>query len=262
MTDARRPARVDVLMPVRSPAPWLGKALQSVVDQTYDDWSLLVVMDGFSQEVQDACHALGEERIRVEVLPAFSGLVTVLNRGLQASDAEFVARLDADDVCKPDRLAVQAAYLAAHPECVAVGTGAEVIDENGAPSGMRAATRTGPVTRQLRWRCPIVHPSVMMRRQAVVDAGGYSSRARHAEDYELWLRLGRTGEIHDIGQPLLQYRVHGGQVTASVTYAPETVEAIRHARVDLAQSRGESVLSARLRQATWVAWNRIKGRIG
>lgn len=252
---------IDVLIPVRAPAPWFREALQSVVQQTMKGWRLVVVMDGFAEDLQDACDSLPfGTPIHLEVLPASSGLVAALNHGLQSSEAEFIARLDADDVCHPDRLAKQLEYLSRHSECVALGTGVRLINEEGAPIGFGSKAAAGSVLHRLKWRSPIAHPSTMLRRAAVVAAGGYSPAARHAEDFELWLRMAAMGEIHAIPDVLLDYRVHSGQVTSHLRFPRETVGAIRAARCALARARRESIVAAEARQLCWVAVNRAKGR--
>lgn len=262
MTDPRGGSPViDVLIPVKAPAPWFGEALHSVVAQSTTSWRLLVIMDGFSQEVQAVCDALPEGTpIQVEVLPTGSGLVPALNHGLQVSRAEFIARLDADDLCHPERFARQLDYLRRTPECVALGTGVELVDEHGTPCGTRAVRQAGSIMRTLRWRCPLAHPSVMMRRPAAARVGGYSPTARHAEDYDLWLRLATIGEIHAIPDTLLQYRIHGGQVTANVAFSRETEATLRRSRTDLASQRAESAWAAKTRHSIWLAVNIAKGR--
>lgn len=261
MTIDRQQARVDVLLPVRWPAPWLGLALESVVNQTTDQWRLLVVMDGYSKEVEDICGVLPVGTpLETIVLPAGSGLVAALNAGLFASKAEYVARLDADDVCHPERIARQLAYIESQPKCVVVGCGYHFINEDGSPLGLWNAPRSGSVMRQLRWRTPIAHPSALMKRSSAIDVKGYSPSAKHAEDFDLWLRLAAIGEIHVLADPLLSYRVHAGQVTSRVKFSRETLQEIERSRIALAQSRGESTLAARVRQVLWIAANRTKAR--
>lgn len=262
MSDPQTSSMVDVLVPVRAPAPWLPETLQSVLHQTIKDWRLLVIMDGFSEDVRDACDSLPTGTpLRLEVLPPRSGLVSVLNHGLRASSARFVARLDADDICHPQRLAQQVSYMSHHPECVALGTGVELIDENGSPRGIRTRREAGPVLRTLRWRSPIAHPSVMMRRKDAIDVGAYSARALHAEDFDLWLRMAGRGEIHTIPDVLLRYRIHSGQITANVTFPLETLQTIGESRAMLARKREESLWAAQMRQWAWVKVNRLKGRV-
>jgi glycosyltransferase involved in cell wall biosynthesis len=251
---------VDVLLPVRAPAPWLDQALDSVVGQQMSGWRLLLVMDGYSADIQNVIDELPLTDKRVEVLPEGSGLVAALNHGLSVSDAQFIARLDADDVSRPERLSRQVAYMREHANCVALGTGVELINEHGDVLGIRGPSKPGTVVDKLRWRCPIAHPTAIIRREAIVEVGGYRAVARHAEDFDLWLRLAANGEIHAIPESLLSYRLHGNQVTSGLKFPRETRRAVLESRLALADARGESRLAARTRHATWQAVNRIKGR--
>lgn len=252
---------MDVVVPVRAPAPWLSESLYSVGQQTMNDWRLLIVMDGYSEAVQEVCDTLPQTTpLRVEVLPPASGLVSALNHGIATSDAEFVARLDADDVCRPNRFARQLEYLRAEPNCLALGTGIQLINEIGVACGSRAPRHPGSVLRTLRWRSAIAHPSVMMRREAILQVGGYSSQALYAEDFDLWLRLAALGEIHAIPDQLLMYRIHAGQVTSKLSYPDETLGRIAQSRIALARARGESLTAARVRQMAWAAVNSARGR--
>lgn len=261
MSSRPRDSIIDVLIPVRAPAPWLAEALESVVRQTWASWRLIVVMDGYSDQVQAVCDALDTlNEVTVAAMPERSGLVSVLNRGIAISEAEFIARLDADDVCHPDRLTVQIDYMRRNPDCVALGTGVRLVSEDGTPRGARTAKQRGSVLRRLRWRSAVVHPSVMMRSDAVRYVGGYCTKAVHAEDFDLWLRLAQVGEVHALTDALLDYRAHGGQVTSGVKVPSLTRRRIGESRSALARSRSESVIAARGRQAMWVAANKLKGR--
>ena len=100
----------------------------------------------------------------------------------------------------------------------------------------------------------------MIRREELVKVGGYRVQARHAEDFDLWLRLAVLGEIHVLPDLLLNYRIHSGQITSHLAFPDETRQAIAASRLALAEARHESSMAARFRQASWVAINRAKGR--
>ena len=252
---------MDVLVPVRAPSPWLGEALQSVVEQDYP-CGLIVVMDGFSDEVRTACARLDDQlTVTLTEVPAQSGIVAALNHGLQLSDADYIARLDADDRCRPERLARQVDYMTSHPTCAVLGTGLIVIDGEGAALSDPTHGSPRSVIPTLRWRTPLAHPSVMLRRQAVVDVGGYCARALHVEDFDLWLRLAASGvDIDVLPEALLDYRRHPGQVTARSHFSSEASRQILRSRLEAARGRGESALAARCRHLAWLAHHRLKGR--
>lgn len=251
---------VDVLLPVRGPAPWLSETLESLVNQTWQGWRLVAVQDGACPDVE---HSLGTLGSRVEVIfvEGSPGLVALLNQGLRSCRAPYVARIDADDVAWPKRFQLQASYLNEHPECVAVGTSARLIDENGALIGSRRG-QTGSVLPRLRWRNAIMHPSAMMRREALDRVGGYRPEARHIEDYDLWLRLATIGDIANLEDLLLDYRIHKGQVTKTTFLDATARRAIRESRLELAAAEKRSLVAALLRHTVWTAVKASKGRFG
>ena len=246
-------ARIEVLLPVRAPAPWLTETLDGLRAQSASNWSLTVLVhgdpDGIPQVVTDAI-----PDANVVLLSSSLSFVDVLNTGLRSGTAPYVARIDADDVPESHRLDTQRKYLEEHAGCVLVCSRITRIDAMGGPAGIYPADSTASnVMRLLRWKNVIPHPTVMARRTDLLEVGGYDVSATHAEDYELWLRLAARGEIAMLPDPLIQYRVHEGQVTRTKTIPPLARRAVGQARINLARSRNESILAARLRQAIWSA---------
>lgn len=246
-------SRVDVLLPVRAPAPWLQQTLAGLALQTYTNWRLLAVVHGEDRGIAEVIHESG---VPAEILyaPSTLTLSEVLNLGIEHSDAEYLARLDADDIPLPARLALQVAFLQARPDCVAVGSTVELIDEDGNFLGLRQPPPTeAKVLSALRWKTPIVHPSMLLRREPIAELGGYSKLAEHTEDYDLWLRAATKGSLCALPQALTQYRVHSGQVSSNKAISKLASDRILQMRVALARHRHESVLFARLRHLAWNA---------
>ncbi len=199
------------------------RALRSIVEQTAPPGQIVVILDGRSSEApavtRDAFHALdGPARgIRLDVLDQPRRNISEgLNRAMRdATAAPLVARMDADDLSHPPRLARQAERMRNTPELVALGTWADRLDADGA---VVETLRPPLEPARLRWRVllenPLVHGSVMLRREAVLDAGGYDERLDRAQDYELWLRLAaRDGAaLGNLGETLYSYTTptHGG----------------------------------------------------
>lgn len=250
--------RVDVLIAARAPAPWLQETLTSLVDQTFTGWRLVLVMDGYDARIAAECAAIGHGYLPLEVPPG-SGMVAALNHGLAQCRSEYIARIDADDVAMPERFATQVQFMDEHPEYVAVSTGYLLVDSHGTVLGRRVPRERDPI-RMLRWFNPLAHPSMMIRREALVQSGGYDARARHLEDYQLWLRLASEGRFGIISEPLLMYRQHENQVTKRHGYSRDAREALLEARRALARSENKSELAARMRHAAWTAVNRVQGR--
>ncbi|MHB1066467.1 MAG: glycosyltransferase [Candidatus Nanopelagicales bacterium] len=252
------PVAVDVLLPTRSPAPWLAETLDGLNAQAGCTWRLVAVVHGDASELTPVILAKVPDAVVVPMPPS-ARLQDLLNAGLETCTAPYVARQDHDDIPEPTRLATQRAYLDEHPSVLAVGCAATVIDERGTEVGLRPLPVGSQVLNGLRWKSVLVHPSVMLRRERVVEAGGYDARATHAEDYELWLRLAALGDIDNLPEPLLRYRVHSQQVSRAKAIPHASRVVVARSRRALARARGESVLMAQVRQVVWSTPQIVRG---
>jgi glycosyltransferase involved in cell wall biosynthesis len=201
---------VSVLLACRDAAAHLPAALAGIEAQTHRPIELIAVDDGSEDATGEILRAFAARHPWVRVLRA-PGVGPAAARALAfgASSGTLIAIHDADDVSRSERFAIQAAYMAAHPGVGVLGTGAEIIDERG--------VRVGPypvpidpeaIRRSLRRAPPFVHGSVMMRREAYEEAGGFRAGFRAAEDYDLWLRIPDRYELHNFPEPLYQWRSH------------------------------------------------------
>jgi hypothetical protein len=209
---------VSVVLPVRDGGRFLADAIDSVRVQTFASFELLVIDDGSTDDSVSLARARAREDARIRVLSGRPrGIAHALNDGLRAARGRYVARLDADDLCAPQRLERQIAFLEAHDECVAVGSAVEVIDEEGETLAVSRfpAGHVDIVQGLLAGAaCAFAHPSVMMKREAALAAGAYRPDLFPSEDLDLWLRLMERGELANLGEPLVRYRRHPGTVGA------------------------------------------------
>lgn len=245
---------VDVLLPIRSPrVEWLKSTLRSIGAQEDCDLRIVAVLHPDDEAVMDLLATCSRPCVIVWA-PRDGNLADALNTGLDACTAEFVARIDADDLAEPRRIASQLNALRGDPNCVALGSWATIIDESDLAIGTREVpTRAEATLAQMRWKCAVMHPSVTFRREAVMASGGYQPLAENVEDYELWLRLLRMGTIRSLDEPLLRYRVHVNQVTQTRSISGAASAAVLAARLELARDRGESLWAVRMRHAVWSA---------
>lgn len=217
--------RISILMPVRNEAAYLPAALRSLARQTLLTWELVVVDDGSSDETPAilATAANDDSRIRV-IRHEGGGLVTALNSGLAACRAPLLARMDGDDICHPRRLELQAAYLDTHPDTGLVACSFRHFPRSTLRQGMLAyeawqntLENHNLIMRDRFVESPFVHPSIMVRRDLIVQAGGYRD-CGWAEDYDLWLRLAESG-THFARLPLALFfwRDHPGRATRSMS---------------------------------------------
>lgn len=215
--------KITVLMAVYNETPaQLRAAMDSILAQTETDFELNVVLDqpkatGLHQILDD--YARQDSRVLVLVNEKNSGLPYSLNRALDSGTAPMLARMDADDIALPQRFERQLAIM--DDELLDVlSTSASFIDEMGQPAGEHAYIPEKPkqLARLLPLGSPLVHPSIMMRREVVVKAGGYRLLPT-AEDYDLWLRLLQQGaRIGATNERLMKYRLRGNSMTSGDRY--------------------------------------------
>jgi glycosyltransferase involved in cell wall biosynthesis len=199
---------VSVIMPVYNPHPvYFRQAVDSIRRQTLTEWELLIVEDPSPRPAAPLLADLNDPRIRHLVRSEKGTIVESLNWGLAESLAPIVARADADDVCEPDRLEKQLAYLNQHPEIDVMGTQLAIIDGDGNLRGYRRYPLDhGAILCGMTRYNALAHPSVVFKKERVAAAGGY--RGFFNEDYELWGRLaGRQANFANHPEALVRYRV-------------------------------------------------------
>jgi GT2 family glycosyltransferase len=208
---------ISVAMSVYNCERFLAPAIESILSQSFTDFEFLILNDGSrdrSAEIING-YAAQDQRIR-PIHRENKGLIVSLNQLLAEARAPLIARMDGDDISKPERFAQQIAFMTAHPDHGVLGTWTEDMDEDGEPYHMTGSDH--PVTNEefqsvVGERSPLCHPSVMMRRDLALEVGGYHAAFRHCEDYDLWLRLASRTKICSIPERLLRYRHSDGQVS-------------------------------------------------
>lgn len=197
---------VSVILPVYNPGHLLPEAVQSILKQTHNDLELIIIDDGSTDNSANYLDGLVDPRVRV-VHQENRGLVAALNRGLKMAQHELVARMDADDVSRADRLDLQSQVLTLRPDVVAVGCCYDLIDMGGTRIGTIHVPADGAyLRRQLYFRNVLPHGAMMFRKSAVERLGGYRAVAP-AEDYDLWTRLSDHGPLAAVPQTLYRHRI-------------------------------------------------------
>ncbi|MFO7587565.1 MAG: glycosyltransferase [Gemmatimonadota bacterium] len=206
---------VSVLLPCRDASAWLGECATSLASQTLEAFEVVAVDDGSSDDTPRLLRAWARHDRRVRVLETGgAGLVEALRAAAGAATAPLLARMDADDVARPERLVRQAELLAVRPELAACGTGVELFPESALGSGYRRYERwlnglrePADLLRDLFVECPVAHPTLMIRASVLQGLGGYRD-AGWPEDYDLVLRLHAAGlRAANLPGALLRWRV-------------------------------------------------------
>ena len=244
--------RVTVLLPIKFPAPWLCVTLEALNLQSYRNFILFLLIHGSDEIPTEYLENLNFEA-KIFQVPETKSLSDVLNTGLFVTDSEFIARIDSDDVPDISRFEKQVRYLDDHPDSAGVGSYVYLIDEDGLVVGKRnVPTKGSAVLKRALWRNPLIHPSMMLRREKVIEVGGYSSIAHYVEDYELWLRLLAQNELNSIPECLTSYRLHSKQVTRVSKLTVSSADQILRSRLALATARNKSIFFTKIKHRLWV----------
>jgi glycosyltransferase involved in cell wall biosynthesis len=206
-------------MPAYRPNPeWLIAAISSLNAQSYPHWQLVLSLDGEDPATlaafEIARNTVAKDHKLILVQGQRSGITGALNRGLAACNTPYTARLDADDICRPRRLEKQIRLLENNPSLVGCGMQIQPIDEDSKPLLKRIhrypTTPTSTVIVGAIFNTPIAHPVMMVRTDQVKNLGGYMALPC-MEDYNLMARLCHYGDLTNLAETGLDYRVHKEQ---------------------------------------------------
>ena len=187
---------ISFVLPVHNAEKTLGQAIQSILCQRYPSFEVIAVDDGSTDATPDILRTYSARDPRIR--PVFchkNGLIETLNKGLSLSKGTFVARMDADDICHPDRIGIQLQFMMSNPEISVLGTQIRCFPLPDVGEGFRiyeswinALLSPGDIGREIFIESPLVHPTAFIRKSALDEVGGYEDNG-WAEDYDLWLRL-------------------------------------------------------------------------
>ena len=214
-----RNPRISVVMSVFNGLPYLRKAIDSILCQTFDDFEFIIVDDGSTDGSANVIRAYHDDRI-VLVERQHEGFIDGINFAVEMARAELVSRMDADDISLPDRLQTQYDWMRQNPGVGVLGTGFELIDSEGVTTsrGFGCPGAHEEILRNIlsfQGGVSMVHPSVTLWRDCIKRAGGYHRRFEVCEDTDLWLRISEFAELHVIPDVLLLLRKHSGNVSVT-----------------------------------------------
>jgi hypothetical protein len=240
--NADRPL-ISVIMPVWNGASHLRESIDSILAQTEQNFEFLIIDDGSTDDTVAIIESYQDARIRL-IRQEHEGIVVALNRGVVESRADWIARMDADDIAYPQRFETQLALVRANPDAVLCHSHIRIIGEERyvTPAG-RFISSEALIQLRLCYQSAIVHPTVMFRKDAFLVCGGYLAEERHAEDYGLWGRLVLQGAVVGCSMPLLDFRVHQASISKKkldVQIALSLEIALKHCRQFMRLSPAEA----------------------
>ena len=226
---------VSVIMAAYKGAALIGETIASLQAQSFTDWELIVVDDCSPDDTVAVVEAIDDPRIHLIRSETNGGPVVARNRAFAEARGHYIAALDQDDICLPDRLARQVAHLDAHPDTVLVSTAADfLIDGRVTPGNWPRPLNPALIDWLMLVQNPIVWSSVMFRAEAARRLDPFERPAmRYVEDFDLYHRLRQFGRIDQVDDALVQYRCHAGgasnMFTATMYAHAEALLAERHA---------------------------------
>lgn len=199
---------ISVVMGVSSLDDYLDSAINSILNQTYHDFEFLIVANGANSEaIANYIERNFNDHRIVIVRSKIPQLAHALNIGLDRARYDYIARMDADDISESERLKKQLDFLIKH-DLDLVGTAVTLIDATGEIIGVRDAKNGKNINFWLDFKSCFIHPSVLYKKNTVINARGYNS-GFNSEDYDLWLRMRRSGvRWENMSERLLKYRIH------------------------------------------------------
>jgi len=203
--------KVSLIMSVYNGQRYLAKALQSILDQTFKDFEFIIIDDGSKDKTQRILkdYSDKDQRIKIFQNQVNRGLANSLNRGIQLARGEYIARMDADDVSLPERIALEVEFLDHHLHVGLVGTGGWVINKKGKVlKKFKVLTDSLDIKSGLKTNNRFIHGSVMMRKSCLDQIGFYRNEFTSVEDYDLWVRISRSYDVANLEAPLYQWRVN------------------------------------------------------
>ncbi|MER5173778.1 glycosyltransferase [Thioclava kandeliae] len=210
--------KLTVVMPVFNAGSFLAAALEGVLAQSFKNFELLVHDDGSEDGSLEVLRDYATRDSRIIVSSGNNqGVSAVSNRLVSKARGELIARMDADDICLPERFSRQVSYFESHPDVVVLGGACLLMDEFGRKISTTAPPRDHETIDEMHLRglCAVDQPTVMFRKNAFLNVGGYDETYPTSEDLELWLRMAEIGRIENLSDVLLKYRIHSKSLSGA-----------------------------------------------
>ena len=218
MENEKRIVSISIVTAVYNGEKYLAETIESVLCQTFDDFEFIVIDDASTDGTADILRRYAERdgRIKIYGNERNMKLANSLNRGISLAFGKYIARLDADDVCMPDRLEKQYEFMEKNPDVgVSFCKFFALRDGELMPCGLGRRCDAESVKAMFLFFCPVLHPGVIARTD-VMKKYAYNSLRTCTEDLDIWTRMiCENVKISCSGEYLMQYRLHGGSITST-----------------------------------------------
>ena len=205
-----KPPLVSVVMPTYNAGKYVEEAISSILGQTFSDFEFIIVDDGSTDRTPEILRTYTDPRIQLLFNEKNEGNYPARNRGCRLARGKYIAVMDGDDVAMPERLEKQVKFMEENPDALACGTAYRIMDKKQI------------IVEPMEWEdiryilmktfC-MLHPTLLIRKEALEQSGSYGKESRYAEDCDLILRLARIGKVVNIPDVLLNRRWHDEQIS-------------------------------------------------
>lgn len=204
--------KVSVIMPVYNGGKHLGEAIQSILDQSFRDFELIIINDGSTDNSEQIILGYNDPRIQYVKNNENLRLIKTLNKGLDLARGEFIARMDQDDIANPERFTKQVSIFENNHDVGVCGTWFTFFGDQKERTVIQHPQTHDAIKIHLLGHSTLGHPTVMMRKSAIKNLR-YDEQYQAAEDYEFWVRLSTITKMYNIPESLLDYRMHTTNMT-------------------------------------------------
>jgi glycosyltransferase involved in cell wall biosynthesis len=255
--------KVSVLMPCFNSEPFIGEAIESILNQTYSNFELIVLDDGSTDNTKSIIEGFNDDRIKLLSENQNKGIVYQLNKGIELARGQYIARMDADVVSIPRRFQEQIDFLE--------DPGNQKIDLLGTDA-VSFGSSTKPIVHQnylpeqisfmLNFECPILHPTVMMRKRIFDNGLRYFEDFKYAEDYALWRMIDNGSNIAILPNQLLMYRIHNAQTNQDLERLKIQIDScLKVGSIEAIRTLDRYLFTPKLRKFFVETWFGIKSDI-
>ena len=244
MHGQNKDSLVSVVMSVYNGQEYLESCIDSVLNQTYSNFEFIIINDGSTDNTANILDQYTKQDSRVIVHHEKENLrlVRAINMGCRLAKGEYIARMDADDICLSERLSTQVQYLTTHPDIGILGSWVQNIDQHGNVLDIwKVPINSAFIAWTLQFECCMAQPTIMMRSEVLKSLKYYRISALQCEDYDLWCRASNMTQLANIPDPLVQRRIwqdsrcftNADQVEEfHLKYMKRTIDELQHSEVE------------------------------